>query len=98
MNSLDLGSCFDFEGSNLFVNSSYFKNNSGYLGGAIFINGNIEGIANFVVQMCIFMENFAYLGGALGFSSNLKFLNSIIENSLFINNSATSKILFFNLR
>ena len=94
-NSLELGSSFEFKGSFLLVNDSIFKNNSGYLGGALSILGNYEGVSNVTIMQSIFSKNYAYLGGAIGFSYLLTYLNALITNSSFWNNSGTSITIFF---
>ena len=93
-NSLELGSSFEFKGTFLLVKDSIFKNNSAYLGGALSILGNSEGVSNVTIMQSVFSKNYAYWGGAIGFSYDLLFLNALITNSSFWNNSGTSKPFF----
>lgn len=83
---LDFGSAIEFLGTQLEVENSFFRNNSGKLGGAIFVNGNNEGSAQINVKTSIFTVNFAYQGAGIGFSNNLINLKAWVSDCSFINN------------
>ena len=79
----------------MFINDSYFRNNSGHMGGVFYVFGNREGKSNFVVHNSVFVQNMAYLGGAIGFFSSLKALNGLLLNNSFVNNFGSSFYLNF---
>lgn len=87
---LDFGSAIEFLGTQLLVQNCNFRNNSGRMGGSIFIDGDNDGSAQILVETSIFADNLAYVGGALGFSSRLINLNALVMNCSFINNFGSS--------
>ena len=67
-------------------------NNSGYMGGVIFLYGDRQGKSNFSIENSFFIRNIAYLGGALGMATNNLFMNGFINNCTFLYNFGSRKI------
>lgn len=78
-----------FYGVNLYVNSSFFKRNSGYVGGALCIDFLNYAEQNFLIENSDFEDNFSGNGGAIGLEVNLLNITGIIQNSYFLRNWGT---------
>ena len=83
----ELGGALDFEGLNLIVNRSFFNGNTGFKGGAIFLNKYyFEFEQKVIIVESYFKENRAFNGAAIGFFDSLKAINAIILDCIISSN------------
>lgn len=87
------GACL-FQGRTLYVNSSYFKDNCGFLGGALMIEANIDPQSIFI-ENSIFEANYAIYGASIGFSFKIRHASTILRNNYFKSNAGISMFLYF---
>ena len=83
------GACL-FQGEYLYVNSSYFKDNCGFLGGAFMIEANFNP-QSVLIENSIFDSNYAVYGSALSFSLKILNISSILRNNYFKSNVGLCK-------
>lgn len=79
-------SCVQFQGSQLEILDDYFSNNTGSVGGALYISGYLLQVN---IKNTIFVGNFADVGGAIGIAQDINRLTCIITNCHFNKNIAT---------
>lgn len=80
------GACL-FQGQTLYVNSSYFKDNCGFLGGAFMIEANFDP-QSILIENSIFEANYAIYGASVGFSFNIRNVSTILRSNYFKANVA----------
>ena len=70
------------------IRNNLLKNNNAYTaGGALYLNGQVAGMAP-RVERCSFERNTALTGGAIAVISEYSLLEPVITNSIFLENSA----------
>ena len=90
----ELGGAIDFEGLKLIVNQSFFVGNTGFKGGAIFLNKYyFDFEQNVIISESYFRENRGNNGAAIGFVYTLQSINAIIVDCIFISNFGKSYLI-----
>ena len=90
------GACL-FQGETLYVNSSYVKDNCGFLGGAFMIEASIDP-QTILIENSVFEANYAIYGASIGFSFKIRKLSTILRNNYFKANVGISTFFYFFLR
>ena len=90
----ELGASIYFQGVNLFINRSFFKNNTGFKGGALYIVTTPLNLhQNVLITECNFNGNRGNVGASINFSIYLRNITSTINSSIFYSNIGKSILL-----
>ena len=85
------GGVLYFQGANLFINQSFFNENTGYKGGAIYISEYAYDITqNVLISESYFKANRGGTGGVINFPVTLVSINALIIFCIFNGNIAKS--------
>ena len=86
------GACL-FQGETLYANSSYFKDNCGFLGGAFMIEAILDP-QSILIENSIFEANYGLYGASIGFSFKIRHVSTILRNNYFKANVGISMFLY----
>ena len=84
---IELGGALSFQALYLVVIDSYFRRNTGAMGGSFYISSYNKKISVFF-RNNIFQENYGYYGSSVGFGSKIDNLLAYFVNNSFIENMA----------
>ena len=85
------GGILYFQGANLYINQSFFSENTGFKGGAIFISEYAYDITqNIIISESYFKANRGNTGGVIDFPLTLVSLNAVMIFCIFNGNIAKS--------
>ncbi len=91
------GACL-FQGEILYVNSTYLKDNCGFLGGAFMIEANLNPQSVYI-ENSIFEANYAVYGSALGFSLKILNVSTFLRKNYYKSNVGLCNcFVVFNLK